>query len=541
MTTRALVVGINNYPGTNALPSCVQDATAFSTHLQSKFAFQEIKALTDQQASKHAVLDGLAWLFNGATPQDRLVFFYSGHGYRPQINGELREALVTQDSRFLDDTELADAMVSVPDGVLTIVLDTCFSGGLEKLFIAEDGRIAHVVKSKFWTAEAPTSQVISSKGFEPAAVSFRPFGLVLPPASKGYVPGTGDATVTTLTLPASKGLLISAAQADETASASTPGTNGMSAFTYALLDQVDQLGAARSSIDLVLGAGNTLRRLFVKQTPAIKLPIKPAGMGQLSFLKLDPLAASSPANVSLPSSHPSEVNVMSAYMSSGLNSSALLAGQSLSVDKAWYDSITRAVSTALPIVLPIVTQAMQSKCFSPTAQAQGLAVGSVDEKAWYDSISRAVSTALPIVLPMVTQAMQSKGFSPTAQAQGLAVGSVGEKAWYDSITRAVSTALPIVLPIVTQAIQSKGFSPAAQAQGLAMGSVDEKAWYDSISRAVSTALPIVLPMVTQAMQTKGFTPAVSAGTPNDEGYDKAWYDTVLDVAKTVAPIALALV
>ncbi|EGD17267.1 hypothetical protein XGA_4148 [Xanthomonas hortorum ATCC 19865] len=47
--------------------------------------------------------------------------------------------------------------------------------------------------------------------------------------------------------------------------------------------------------------------------------------------------------------------------------------------------------------------------------------------------------------------------------------------------------------------------------------------------------------MTQAMQTKGFTPAVSAGTPNDEGYDKAWYDTVLDVAKTVAPIALALV
>lgn len=185
MTTRALVVGINNYPGTNALPSCVQDATAFSTHLQSKFAFQEIKALTDQQASKHAVLDGLAWLFNGATPQDRLVFFYSGHGYRPQINGELREALVTQDSRFLDDTELADAMVSVPDGVLTIVLDTCFSGGLEKLFIAEDGRIAHVVKSKFWTAEAPTSQVISSKGFEPAAVSFRPFGLVLPLRRRG--------------------------------------------------------------------------------------------------------------------------------------------------------------------------------------------------------------------------------------------------------------------------------------------------------------------------------------------------------------------
>ncbi len=539
MTTRALVVGINNYPGTNALPSCVQDATAFSTHLQSKFAFQEIKALTDQQASKHAVLDGLAWLFNGATQQDRLVFFYSGHGYRPQINGELREALVTQDSQFLDDTELAAAMVSVPDGVLTIVLDTCFSGGLEKLFIAEDGRIAHVVKSKFWTAEAPTSPVTSSKGFEPTAVSFRPFGLVLPPASKGYVPGTGDATVTTLTLPASKGLLISAAQADETASASTPETNGMSAFTYALLDQVDQPGAARSSIDLVLGAGNTLRRLFVKQTPAIKLPIKPAGMGQLSFLKLDPLAVSSPANDSPLSSHPSEVNVMSASISSGFNSSALLAGQSLSVDKAWYDSITRAVGTALPIVLPIVTQAMQSKGFSPTAQAQGLAVGSVDEKAWYDSISRAVSTALPIVLPMVTQAMQSKGFSP--QAQGPATGSVGEKAWYDSITRAVSTALPIVLPIVTQAIQSKGFSPAAQAQSLAVGSVDEKAWYDSISRAVSTALPIVLPMVTQAMQTKGFTPAVSAGTPNDEGYDKAWYDTVLDVAKTVAPVALALV
>jgi hypothetical protein len=37
--------------------------------------------------------------------------------------------------------ELANLMAPVPMGALTVVLDACFSGGMEKLFLTSTGKI----------------------------------------------------------------------------------------------------------------------------------------------------------------------------------------------------------------------------------------------------------------------------------------------------------------------------------------------------------------------------------------------------------------
>ena len=545
MTTRALVVGINAYAPPNALPSCVQDAQSFSQLLTTKYRFGEIKTLTDDQATKAGVLNGLQWLFAKAAPGDQLVFFYSGHGYQPVVDGELREALVTQDSQFLDDTELAAAIASVPNGVLSIVLDTCFSGGLEKVFIDDKGSISQVVKAKYWTpppaAPAAAAAAVQDKS---QAKTFRPFGTVAPAASKGFVPAGTDATVTSLQLPASKGLLMSAAQADETASASTPSTNGMSAFTYALLDAVDADGADTAAITLVRAAGSTLHRIGLRQTPAIKQPIVPPGMGNWSFLTLQPLQPSPAGTVAGSfATQPQENFMTSPYLALAAPSTPWGA----TPDKSWIDSITSIVSTVVPVVVPIVARGLQSKGFAqqlPLPMTAPTALGSAADKDWLSSITSIVNTVVPAVVPVVAQALQSKGFVPQAAYASSSSTSAADKNWLDSITSIVNTVVPAVVPVVAQALQSKGFVPQAAYASSSSTSAADKNWLDSITSIVNTVVPAVVPVVAQALQSKGFVPQAPMAAPGGIALpsldDKSWIDVVTRVATTAAPIALAL-
>ena len=69
---------------------------------------------------------------------DRLVFYYSGHGWRTERDGVLRECLCLHDD-FLFDDELVRASQDLPSGVLTVVIDACHSGGLSKPFFVEQG------------------------------------------------------------------------------------------------------------------------------------------------------------------------------------------------------------------------------------------------------------------------------------------------------------------------------------------------------------------------------------------------------------------
>ena len=159
---KALIVGINNYPAPNALPSCVADARAMSTLLSDEFGFEDRKVLMDADASKANLVHELSQLVVGCGSADRLVFFFSGHGYRPVRNGVLESALVTQDAQFFEDNELADIMKDVPPGILTIITDACFSGGMEKLFVRANGQI-EVGKLKRWISLDPQEVEFTSR------------------------------------------------------------------------------------------------------------------------------------------------------------------------------------------------------------------------------------------------------------------------------------------------------------------------------------------------------------------------------------------
>ena len=84
MKNKALLVGINKYPDPrNELRGCVNDILEmehFIAETNKVYFKQNIKKLTNKDATKKGIITNLKWLIEGAEPGDQLLFHYSGHG-----------------------------------------------------------------------------------------------------------------------------------------------------------------------------------------------------------------------------------------------------------------------------------------------------------------------------------------------------------------------------------------------------------------------------------------------------------------------------
>jgi hypothetical protein len=278
VTKRAVVAGINNYPPPNTLDSCVADARAFEALLRLTFGFSEVHIILDDQVTVSEFERQLDWLIEGATAESQLVLYYSGHGYAHETQpGMIEEFLVLFDN-FLIDNRLVQKVQSLPAGVLTVVLDSCFSGGMEKrVFEVTDAATGERAKIK--TLRPPAQLQATEEPTEKNALALKPFGgsaFLLP--NKGVIVGRKDIVLTNGSDPSEAGqqqldaLLVSACRETETASASTARTSGLSAFTYCLRKAIGDLGSGASSRQLVERAATELNGLGFSQIPQIKPP-----------------------------------------------------------------------------------------------------------------------------------------------------------------------------------------------------------------------------------------------------------------------------
>ena len=87
MTKRAVVVGINDYTGIDAsgnsnLNCSVADANSVVSMLSDAFGFDasDVTLITDQAATRDAVLAGLTTMIGASQAGDVALFYYSGHG-----------------------------------------------------------------------------------------------------------------------------------------------------------------------------------------------------------------------------------------------------------------------------------------------------------------------------------------------------------------------------------------------------------------------------------------------------------------------------
>jgi hypothetical protein len=518
---KALVVAINDYPGeANDLPSCVEDAKGVTELLQSEpYGFQEVRHCLDGEATIKTVTAGLHWLFGKSsqgegtqvTPEDRLVFYYSGHGFRTEKEGVLRECLCLYDGFFFDE-ELNKQTQGLPPGVFTMILDSCHSGGMDKRFfetLSSDGGSAEEsverVRVKTWMP-AP-EELVKLFSTEEESIPFKPFGCATikprrtPQAgAKKY---TGAATKVKQAKESANGLMITACQADQTASASSSQTQGNSTFTFCLLNAFKKSGNGLPNLDslssdkLFEAVTQDLAALQFKQTPALIEPPNSPGLRSRSFLTLQPISqAPAGASPAAPSPDAATSAAGQGGQSSPTNPTTNQGEQPMNTTASTYpmtDTDEKMLRAVLPAVLPGLLQ-YRMKDFQ--SEAAGMATGQTpeaDEKFWGQVVAAAITAA-----PGVINAVRGKDFQ--ADVAGMASPQA------PVMDEKMMHVLPAILPGILRAYRSKGFQAgdSSSTGGTATSQApvtDEKFWGAVVAAAISAA-----PSIYQAVRGKDAQP-----------------------------------
>jgi hypothetical protein len=300
MSKKALVVGISGYGFPNELPNGARDADAFGSMLETIYRFDQVRVLKDGEAARDGVERGLDWLFQEAGANDRLVFYFSGHGCRFEKNGGIAEALVLQDGRLLSDYHVTERMERVPPGIFTAVLDCCFSG-FDEVLVQPSGEV-EVARAKRWIP-ADADRGRAERQVTPGVKAYTPFGQLKPApldAVTAHLRGAAaleapPARLVAVAEPQAKGLLVMACLADESSVAGASQTGSLSPFTHCLLNEIRRRGPNRSAFEILHATGQALRRLGLRQTPLVKEPLQPEHLGLRAFLTFQPVLAVYPS------------------------------------------------------------------------------------------------------------------------------------------------------------------------------------------------------------------------------------------------------
>lgn len=151
MTKKALCVGINDYPYPGYdLNGCVNDANAWAELLLSHYDFprSNIKIITDSEATKRNIINGVKDLIKSASSGDVLVFVNASHGsYVYDTSGDeekFDEIICPYNSKENDikDDELRSLFSELPDEAkLTVISDSCSSGTVTRRIPGVDRRL----------------------------------------------------------------------------------------------------------------------------------------------------------------------------------------------------------------------------------------------------------------------------------------------------------------------------------------------------------------------------------------------------------------
>lgn len=138
-TLYLLAIGINAYPGDNRLYCAVPDARSINqlfAQQQGRGLYRQVqtKLLTDQQATRQGILEGLRWLQQSTPGKDLAVFFFAGHGTKDRKTGKFYFVPVDVNLANLAQTAVSEdefktAVANIRGRVL-LLLDACHSGTL---------------------------------------------------------------------------------------------------------------------------------------------------------------------------------------------------------------------------------------------------------------------------------------------------------------------------------------------------------------------------------------------------------------------------
>jgi pimeloyl-ACP methyl ester carboxylesterase len=267
----ALLVGIDNYPQPiRSLKGCVNDITAIETYLKNQIAgewkLREPRILTNEKATRQAIIDGFQNYLCQAGNDDIALFYYSGHGGQEKAPEEfwhlepdrLDETLVCYDSRTEGNNDLADkelryllAKVAEKNPRVIVILDSCHSGSGTRN-IPEGVRLAPED-----TRYRPLSSFIFAED-----ASFKNLLLTSDEVNKKK---------TGLDLPKGRHILLAACRDDQYAK-EHQGDNGQTrgAFSYFFLKSLEQTNGNLSYLDLARNIEALVKGKFQDQVPQLE-------------------------------------------------------------------------------------------------------------------------------------------------------------------------------------------------------------------------------------------------------------------------------
>jgi metacaspase-1 len=294
---RALLIGINAYPDpANQLNGCVNDTYLVSELLQENdFVAENIRLLTDERATRDAILDRLHWLLDDVADESYRVLYYSGHGV--QIPGygvhqqvdHLEDGLIPVDFDWvklnaITDRDLLDVYSQLPYNTRFIaVFDCCYAGGLI--------RSTH---SRIRTLPVPPDIRHRIQQWNPTTRSWEPrkLGPLTRAVRQGYS-GTSGATYKlgralplrrlddkeydkVRDLRGHKGpflpVVLEACRENQLSYEYTNGSTTNGAFTFALVQEYRRAGrrrAATSFVELIRKTSSQIKRLGYEEQPQL--------------------------------------------------------------------------------------------------------------------------------------------------------------------------------------------------------------------------------------------------------------------------------
>ena len=195
----ALLIGVGNssYPSWS-LPTTVNDILAFKSILTDPnfCAYpnnqQHVCLLHDDSATRHAILDGLAWLKTQAAnnPETTVIVYYSGHGWLDSSTDSYY--LIPHDAEPFDiqnsalsAQDFTNALHEIDSQRLLVIIDSCHAEGMA----TAKNHQANIKLPPSFVATAPPKNLInnikqgkgraiftSSRGEQPSWI--RPDGLM---------------------------------------------------------------------------------------------------------------------------------------------------------------------------------------------------------------------------------------------------------------------------------------------------------------------------------------------------------------------------
>lgn len=136
-TSRAIIIGINDYQKVSPLSYAVSDAEGIRNALHDNFSFasENIVMLVNDEATKQNIMSAfLSLAASTVNPDDRILFFFAGHGHT--VSGKRGEVgyLVPHDADINDLAslirwdELTRNADLIPAKHILFIMDACYGG-----------------------------------------------------------------------------------------------------------------------------------------------------------------------------------------------------------------------------------------------------------------------------------------------------------------------------------------------------------------------------------------------------------------------------